>query len=48
MNRPAVPEGNWEWRLLPGQIEPALADSIAAMTETYGRAPETAPSRGSG
>jgi 4-alpha-glucanotransferase len=48
MNRPAVPEGNWEWRLLPGQIEPALADSLAAMTETYGRAPEAAPSKGSG
>jgi len=48
MNRPAVPEENWEWRLLPEQLSPALAQSLAAMTETYGRAPERAASKGSG
>jgi 4-alpha-glucanotransferase len=48
MNRPAVPEGNWEWRLLPGQNGPAVAGSLAAMTETYGRAPERAASGNSG
>jgi 4-alpha-glucanotransferase len=45
MNRPAVPEKNWEWRLLPVQLDPALADGLAVMTETYGRAPE-APAKG--
>ncbi|HVO76584.1 MAG TPA: 4-alpha-glucanotransferase [Candidatus Bathyarchaeia archaeon] len=39
MNRPAVPQGNWEWRLLASQITPALADGLAAMTEGCGRAP---------
>ncbi len=48
MNRPAVPEENWEWRLLPEQLGPALAQSLAAMTETYGRAPERAASKSSG
>jgi 4-alpha-glucanotransferase len=38
MNRPAVPHGNWEWRLLPGQAHPRVADALAAMVETYGRA----------
>ena len=41
MNRPAVPHGNWEWRLLSSQITPALADSLAATTESCGRAPHT-------
>lgn len=39
MNRPGTAEGNWEWRLLPGQITPALAERLAAMTGLYGRAP---------
>jgi 4-alpha-glucanotransferase len=38
MNRPAMMHGNWEWRLLGGQLAPALADSLAAMTEECGRA----------
>ena len=42
MNRPAVPHGNWEWRLLPGQAHPRVADALAAMVETYGRAPAPA------
>lgn len=43
MNRPAVGEGNWEWRLLPGQLDDAAA-SLAALTEASGRSPaRTAP-----
>jgi 4-alpha-glucanotransferase len=41
MNRPAVPHGNWEWRILSSQMTPALADSLAAATEICGRAPHT-------
>ena len=48
MNRPAIPEGNWEWRLLPGQTEASLAESLASMTTTYGRAPDASSSKGSG
>jgi 4-alpha-glucanotransferase len=39
MNRPAVPHGNWEWRLLRSQIAPPVADALAGMTEGCGRAP---------
>lgn len=38
MNRPSEHEGNWEWRLLPDQLTPALGSSLSEMTETYGRA----------
>jgi len=37
MNRPATPLGNWTWRLVPGQITPAVEDTLSMMTETYGR-----------
>ncbi len=39
MNRPAIPHGNWEWRLLRSQIDRPAADALAAMTEACGRAP---------
>ncbi|MGB9698146.1 MAG: 4-alpha-glucanotransferase [Thermodesulfobacteriota bacterium] len=39
MNRPSTSEGNWEWRLLPDQINDYLAAQLAEMTEIYGRAP---------
>ncbi len=39
MNRPGTAEGNWEWRLLPEQSAPALAERLATMTKLYGRAP---------
>jgi len=39
MNRPAVPHGNWEWRLTSGQISPQLSAVLAAMTQDCGRAP---------
>ncbi len=39
MNRPATTEGNWQWRLTPEQITPALATRLAEMTELSGRGP---------
>jgi len=41
MNRPAIPHGNWEWRLLKAQIARPVADALAGMTENCGRAPRT-------
>ena len=38
MNTPAMAQGNWEWRLSPGQLTPAHADRLRKSTETYGRA----------
>lgn len=38
MNRPASRAGNWEWRLLPEQLTPALAGSLSDRTVTCGRA----------
>lgn len=37
MNVPSRPWGNWQWRLEPGVLTPALAQRIAALTELYGR-----------
>ena len=38
MNRPATTEGNWEWRLVPEQLNSSLIAKLAAITELYGRA----------
>jgi len=38
MNVPAVAHGNWEWRLLPEQLSPRLAQQLARLTHLYGRA----------
>ena len=38
MNNPASPGDNWRWRLLPGQLQPAMAGKLAAMVRIYGRA----------
>jgi 4-alpha-glucanotransferase len=38
MNRPAVLEGNWEWRLLPEQLTSDIADRLFRMTQESGRA----------
>jgi 4-alpha-glucanotransferase len=38
MNLPASAEGNWRWRLVPGQIPPAATERLRRMTELYGRA----------
>lgn len=37
MNRPSVAHGNWEWRLLPGQITALVSERLLEMTETFGR-----------
>ena len=37
INTPGKAEGNWRWRLLPGELTPELAGKIAAMTRRYGR-----------
>ena len=37
MNTPGTLEGNWQWRLVPGQLTASLAEEIAGITEMYGR-----------
>ena len=37
MNRPSVARGNWEWRLLPGQITDRVAERLLEVTEIFGR-----------
>ncbi len=37
MNRPAVSEGNWRWRLEPRQITPELEENLLELTSIYGR-----------
>jgi 4-alpha-glucanotransferase len=37
MNRPGTIGGNWQWRLLPGQLTPDIARRLALMTETFDR-----------
>jgi 4-alpha-glucanotransferase len=39
MNLPATRRGNWQWRLLPGQLTPGVARRLRDLTETYGRLP---------
>ena len=38
MNRPGEIEGNWEWRLDPGQLTDAHARRLRAVAEASGRA----------
>ena len=37
MNYPGRPQGNWRWRLLPGQLNPAVWVRLHELTELYGR-----------
>jgi 4-alpha-glucanotransferase len=37
MNRPGIAGGNWSFRLLPGQLDAALAGRVRALAELYGR-----------
>ncbi|MFH1847842.1 MAG: 4-alpha-glucanotransferase, partial [Candidatus Omnitrophota bacterium] len=37
MNIPSRPEGNWEWRLLPGQVDPAVAKKLFDITKASNR-----------
>lgn len=38
MNRPAVLQANWSWRLRPEQLSAGLAQAVADVTALYGRA----------
>ena len=38
MNRPATSVGNWQWRLIPDQLTPAIKEELLEMTRIYGRA----------
>jgi len=38
MNTPAVLKGNWEWRLLPEQLNPQLGPKLHEMLKLYARA----------
>lgn len=37
MNRPGTANGNWRWRLAPGQISKSVIQKLREMTEIYGR-----------
>ncbi len=37
MNIPSTVGGNWQWRLLEGELSPALAEKIASYVKMYGR-----------
>lgn len=39
MNLPGSSEGNWEWRLLPDQINSEVASDLHRMTYLSGRLP---------
>ena len=36
-NRPGTREGNWRWRMLPGESTPELAKKMHRFAELYGR-----------
>jgi 4-alpha-glucanotransferase len=38
MNRPSMGNGNWEWRLLPQELNPSLIAKLSEMTDIFGRA----------
>ena len=37
MNLPAVPSGNWKWRMRPDQLTPAVAARLRDLTSLYER-----------
>ena len=37
MNRPQTSQGNWQWRLLPGQYDDETAKKLANVTTLFGR-----------
>lgn len=39
MNIPSTSEGNWLWRLFPGQLTPAIADRLRKLSGLYDRLP---------
>ncbi len=40
MNFPSTMGGNWQWRLLPGQLNDSLAGTLKSLAATYGRGPD--------
>jgi 4-alpha-glucanotransferase len=38
INNPGLRHNNWLWRLVPEQLTPATAKSLALLTKIYGRA----------
>ena len=38
MNRPATTQGNWQWRLMPGQLAGSIAVRLGTIARIYGRA----------
>jgi len=47
MNFPGRPEGNWAWRLRPGQLTDAHALRLRELAEMYGRTPRPPENDGS-
>ena len=43
MNTPGESAGNWQWRMLSGEANEALAAKIRRMTENYDRCEKRAP-----
>ena len=39
MNTPAVLDGNWRWKLLPGQLDPGAARMLRDLADLFGRLP---------
>jgi 4-alpha-glucanotransferase len=37
MNYPGRPDGNWQWRFLPGSLTPEMKSRLAELTGLYGR-----------
>lgn len=45
MNKPATTKGNFKWRLSPEQLTSSIARRLLEMTEIYGRANNSSPSK---
>ena len=43
LNTPGTIEGNWQWRLRPGELTPELAARLRAATAEAGRLPLPIP-----
>jgi 4-alpha-glucanotransferase len=39
MNRPGVAEGNWMWRVRPGDFKPDTIERVRGVTQLYNRLP---------
>lgn len=42
MNTPGTSSGNWQWRYWPGAFDDVIVSWLGALTDTFGRAMETA------